>query len=60
MAGLDLGALCILEVHGDVMHEVLAVRVAEDLLVQRAGLLEVDCKSDAAYTLSASYVPTVR
>ena len=60
MAGLDLGTLHVLEVHGDVMHEVLAVRVAEDLLVQRVGLLEVDCKSDAAYALSASYVPTVR
>ena len=59
LAGLDLGALRVLEVHGDVMHEVPAVRVAEDLLVQRARLLEVDCKSDAAYAPSASYVPTV-
>ena len=59
MAGLDLGALCVLEVHGNIMHEVLAVCVAEDLLVQCVGLLKVDCKSDAAYALSASYVPTV-
>ena len=44
LTGFDLGALRVLEVHGDVVHEVLAVRVAEDLLVQRARLLEVDCK----------------
>ena len=44
LACLDLGALRVLEVHGDVVHEVLAVRVAEDLLVQRARLLEVDCE----------------
>ena len=39
----DRGGLDALEVHREVVHEVLAVGVVHDLLVQRARLLKVDC-----------------
>lgn len=43
LARSDLGGLDILEVPGEVVHEVLAVRVVEDLGPERPGLLEVNC-----------------
>ena len=42
LPGLDLAALGVLEVDSDVVHEVLLVGVAEDLLPECTGLLEVD------------------
>ena len=43
LPGLHLGTLRVLQVTGHVTHEVLAVNVAENLLPERTGLLEVDC-----------------
>ena len=40
---LDFGALRVLEVHRNVVHEVVPVGIAEHLAPQRTGLLEVDC-----------------
>ena len=43
---LDETALDATEVARDVADEVVAVDVAEDLLPERTGLLEVDCTQD--------------
>ena len=46
LPGLDLGALRVLEVSSDVANEVVPVDIAEDLLPEHTGLLEVDCKGE--------------
>ena len=43
LPGLDDGALDVAEVSGDVANEVLLLGVIEDLLPERARLLEVNC-----------------
>ena len=59
LAVADGGRAHVLHVYGEVVDEVLAVGLGHRFAVERAGLLKVDCKSDAAYALSASYVPMV-